>query len=166
MSKFNKKTRQKIVDDYLNDTGKNTFKADEFVLWLETQPDHPAYNAFHGRDDELLWQAKLNLARQLASGLRIIVKSEVIESEMPSIKVTEYPAYISPVANRKLGGGYEAFDPDSSKSQEELRRQAGVYLAGWLNRYRGCAEHINVNLKPIEDIVRLLRDDKTVEDVA
>ena len=165
MSKFNKKTRQRMVDDYLNDTGRNTFKADEFVLWLETQPDLPAYDAFHGRDDELLWQAKLNLARQLASGLRIVVKSEVIEAEMPSIKVTEYPAYISPVANRKLGGGYEAFDPDSSRSQEELRRQAGVYLAGWLNRYRGCAEHIGVDLKPIEDIVRLLRDDK-VEDVA
>ena len=80
MSKFNKKTRQKMVDDYLNDTGRNTFKADEFVLWLETQPDHPAYNAFHGRDDELLWQAKLNLARQLASGLRIVVKSEVVRS--------------------------------------------------------------------------------------
>tara|TARA_R100000654_G_scaffold61050_1_gene87921 strand:- start:746 stop:1246 length:501 start_codon:yes stop_codon:yes gene_type:complete len=166
MSKFNKKTRQKMVDDYLNDTGRNTFKADEFVLWLETQPDHPAYAAFHGRDDELLWQAKLNLARQLASGLRIVVKSEIIESATPSFKVTEYPAYISPVASRKLGGGYQAFDPDDPKSQEELRKQAGVYLAGWLSRYRGCAEHIGVDLKPIEDIVRVLRDDKTKEEVA
>ena len=58
--------------------------------------------------------------------------------------------------------GYEAFDPDSEKSQEELRRQAGVYLAGWLNRYRGCAEHIGIDLTPIEDIVRVLRDDKTI----
>ena len=30
-----------MVDDYLNDTGRNTFKADEFITWLETQPDHP-----------------------------------------------------------------------------------------------------------------------------
>ena len=40
----------------------------------------------------------------------------------------------------------------SEKSQEELRRQAGVYLAGWLSRYRGCAEHIGVDLTPIESI--------------
>mgnify|MGYP003136021467 FL=1 len=166
MSKFNKKTRQKMVDDYLNDTGRNTFKADEFITWLDTQPDHPLHASFHGRDDELLWHAKLNLARQFVSGLRIVVKSEVVEAEVQSIKVTEYPAYISPVSTRKLGGGYEAFDPDSEKSQEELRRQAGVYLAGWLNRYRGCAEHIGVDLTPIEDIVRVLRDDKIKEEVA
>jgi len=162
MSKFNKKTRQKMVDDYLNDTGRNTFKADEFITWLDTQPDHPLHASFHERDGELLWQAKLNLARQFVSGLRIVIKSEVIESAVPTIKVTEYPAYISPVSTRKFGGGYEAFDPDSEKSQEELRRQAGVYLAGWLNRYRGCAEHIGVDLTPIEDIVRVLRDDKTI----
>ena len=34
------------------------------------------------------------------------------------------------------------FDPSDVGSQAELRRQAGVSLASWLERYRGCAEHI------------------------
>jgi len=43
-----------------------------------------------------------------------------------------------------------------------LRKQAGVSLAAWLNRFRGCAENIGVDLTPIEDIVRTLRDDEEI----
>jgi hypothetical protein len=166
MAKFSKKTKQKIIDDYLNDTGKNSFVAEEFVTWLQDKPDHVAYNAFHGQDDHLLWQAKLQLARQFVSGLRIVVKSEVVESEVRSIKVTEYPAMISPTTTRRQGGGYVAFDPESAQSQAELRKQAGVALAAWLDRYRGCAEHIGVDLTSIENIVLVLRDDASIKESA
>ena len=161
MGNFARKTRQRIILGYLADTGRNMFVPEEFVTWLLDHPEHEMYKAFHGRDDELLWQAKLDLARQLASGLRIVVKQEEVQqSEVVSIKVAEYPAYISPVAQRKEGGGYEPFDPDDEASQEELRRQAGVALAAWLNRFRGSAEHIGLDMTPIENIVRILRDDK------
>ena len=161
MGNFARKTRQRIILGYLADTGRNMFVPEEFVTWLLDHPEHEMYKAFHGRDDELLWQAKLDLARQLASGLRIVVKQEEVQqSDGVSIKVAEYPAYISPVAQRKEGGGYEPFDPDDERSQEELRRQAGVALAAWLNRFRGSAEHIGLDMTPIEDIVRILRNDK------
>ena len=161
MGNFARKTRQRIILGYLADTGRNMFVPEEFVTWLLDHPEHEMYKAFHGRDDELLWQAKLDLARHLASGLRIVVKQEdVQQSDVVSIKVAEYPAYISPVAKRKEGGGYEPFDPDDEASQEELRRQAGVALAAWLNRFRGSAEHIGLDMTPIEDIVRILRNDK------
>ena len=161
MSNFARKTRQRIILGYLADTGRNMFVPEEFVTWLLDHPEHEMYKAFHGRDDELLWQAKLDLARQLASGLRIVVKQEEVQqSDVVSIKVAEYPAYISPVAKRKEGGGYEPFDPDDEASQEELRRQAGVALAAWLNRFRGSAEHIGLDMTPVEEIVRILRDDK------
>ena len=161
MGYFARKTRQRIILGYLADTGKNMFVPDEFVTWLLDHPEHELYETFHGRDEELLWQAKLDLARQLASGLWIVVKQEEVQqSEVVSIKVAEYPAYISPVAKRKEGGGYEPFDPDDEASQEELRRQAGVALAAWLNRFRGSAEHIGLDMTPIEDIVRILRNDK------
>lgn len=162
MGNFARKTKQRIIDEYLQATGLNIFKADEFVDWLATQPEHEMYDAFYGIDDSTAarnW--RIDMARRMASGLRIVVKQEEVQqSEVVSIKVAEYPAYISPVAKRKEGGGYERFDPKDEASQEELRRQAGVWLAGWLNRYRGAAEHIGLDMTPIEDIVRILRDDK------
>ena len=62
-----------------------------------------------------------------------------------------------------MGGGYEPFDPESEESQAELRRQAGVQLAAWLNRYRGAAEHIGLDMTPIEEMATILRDEKEVE---
>lgn len=165
LARFNKKTKQKIIDAYLNDTGRNVFVPEEFVLWLEDKPNHIAYKAFHGQDDHLLWQAKLQLARQFVSGLRIVVKEEVIERKTKTIQVktTEYPAMISPVQTRKTGtGGYISFDPESPQSQAELRKQAGIALAAWLDRFRGCAEHVGMDLTHIEDTVRVLRDDAAI----
>ena len=166
MAYFSKKTKQRIMDDYLNATGRNTYDPKEFVMWLKDQPDHEAHRAFWGTsDEEAAMQWRIDLARRFASGLRIVAKTEVIESEVRRIKVTEYPAYISPVTTRRQGGGYEPFDPESEESQAELRRQAGVQLAAWLNRYRGAAEQIGLDMTPLEKMAMILRDEKE-EDAA
>ena len=51
MSNFARKTKQRIIDEYLQATGLNIFKADEFVDWLANQPEHEMYKAFYGTDD-------------------------------------------------------------------------------------------------------------------
>ena len=56
MAYFSKKTKQRIMDDYLNATGRNTYDPKEFVMWLKDQPDHEAYKAFWGTSDEELLQ--------------------------------------------------------------------------------------------------------------
>jgi hypothetical protein len=161
MAYFSKKTKQRIMDDYLNLTGRNIYVPEEFLLWLKDQPDHEAHKAFWGTNDEdAAMQWRIDLARRFASGLRIVAKTEVIESEVRRVKVTEYPAYISPVTTRRQGGGYEPFNPDSEESQAELRRQAGVALAAWLNRYRGAAENVGLDMTPIERMAETLRDEK------
>ena len=160
MSNFAKKTKQRIIDEYLQTTGLNIFKPDEFVDWLATQPEHELYDAFYGMDDSVAarnW--RIDKARQMASGLRIVVEQTHIE-QSDKVLTIEYPAYISPVATRKSGGGYEPFDPDDEDAQYELRKQAGVTLAAWLNRYRGSAENIGLDLTSVEYIVRVLRDDR------
>ena len=158
---FSKKTKQRIIDDYLQKTGLNLFKATEFVDWLAGQPEHEAYDAFYGVSDaEAARQWRIDLARRMASGLRIVAKVEVIESEVRAIKVVEYPAYISPVSKRRDGGGYEPFAPSDEVAQAELRRQAGVALAAWLERFRGAAENIGLDMTPVEQMVHILRDDK------
>ena len=161
MSNFSKKTKQRIIDDYLQKTGANMFVPTHFVDWLVTQPEHEAYPEFYAMDDtHHARENRINLARRLASGLRIVVKSEEVESSVISIKVTEYPAYISPMSKRREGGGYEPFDPSDANAQAELRRQAGASLAAWLGRFRGCAEHVGLDMTPLESIVHVLRDDK------
>jgi len=101
MSNFARKTKQRIIDDYLQATGYNIFKADEFVDWLANQPEHEMYSAFYGTDDATAArQWRIDMARRMASGLRIVVKQEEVQqSSVVSIKVAEYPAYISPVSN-------------------------------------------------------------------
>ena len=165
MAYFSKKTKQRIIDDYLQPRQARTClsRRSSLIGWLIILIMKPT--RLSGRDDELLNEAKLDLARRFASGLRIVAKTEVIESEVRRIKVTEYPAYISPVTTRRQGGGYEPFDPESEESQAELRRQAGVQLAAWLNRYRGAAEHIGLDMTPIEEMAMILRDEKE-EDAA
>tara|TARA_R110001583_G_scaffold40337_1_gene128900 strand:- start:40 stop:579 length:540 start_codon:yes stop_codon:yes gene_type:complete len=161
MAGFPKKERQRIIDEYLAASGNNMFVPHEFVAWLEEQPDHEAYEWFFGSgDEEAAKQWRIQMARQMASGLRIVVQDTVTNNEVVSIKVIEYPTFISPVAMRKKGGGYEKFDPENETDQQELRRQAATALASWLSRYRGCAENFGVNVSAIEDITKVLRDVK------
>ena len=161
MAYFSKDTKQRIIDDYLQNTGANMFVPSEFVDWLSGQPEHEAYDAFYGMDDaEAARQHRIDMARSMASGLRIVAKTETVDNKVVSIKVTEYPAYISPVAKRRDGGGYEPFDPNDEVAQAELRRQAGVALAAWLERFRGAAENVGLDMTPLEKMVHVLRDDK------
>ncbi|CAB4167206.1 hypothetical protein UFOVP858_19 [uncultured Caudovirales phage] len=156
MSGFPTKERQRIVDEYLQATGRNMFVPGEFVDWLKGQPKHEAYPWFYGMTDgDAARQWRIDLARRMASGLRIVVRDE--EPETSTIVVREYPAFVSPVDGRKDGGGYAPFDPRSEIDQAELRRQAAVSLTSWLNRYRGCAENIGVDVSPLEEIAVSLR---------
>ena len=156
MSGFPKKERQRIVDEYLQATGRNMFVPGEFVDWLGGQPEHEAYGWFYGLDDtEAARQYRIDLARRMASGLRLVVSD--VEAETRTIVVREYPAYISPVAARREGGGYAPFDPRSEIDQAELRRQAAVSLTSWLNRFRGCAENVGLDMEPLERVAAALR---------
>ena len=167
MAGFPKKERQRIIDEYLAASGRNMFVPHEFVDWLGAQPDHEAYEWFYGMDDvEAARQYRIGLARQMASGLRIVIKESQEQEQLPIIiKTREYPALISPRENRKNGGGYVAFDPENESDQQELRRQAATSMAAWLSRYRGCAESFGLDLTPLEEITQALRgveDDQRV----
>jgi hypothetical protein len=165
MAGFPKKERQRIIDEYLAASGRNMFVPREFVDWLRDYPDHEAYDWFYGMDDaEAAQQHRIQLARQMASGLRIVVQDSDPEDQVVNITVREYPTFISPVNLRRKGGGYERFDPDDEGSQQELRRQAATALASWLSRYRGCAENIGIDLSGFEDVAQTLRG--VEEDVA
>ena len=158
-SGFPKKERQRIIDEYLAASGRNMFVPHEFVDWLKEQPQHEAYDWFYGTDDaEAARRHRIQMARQMASGLRIVIQESDPQDQVVHINVREYPAFVSPVRLRKQGGGYARFDPNSEESQRELRRQAASAMAAWLSRYRGCAEKFGLDMQPLEYVVETLRE--------
>ena len=134
---FTKRDRQKIIDGYLQDSGENMFSASGFVDWLSERPDHQAYSWFFAKDDEAAAREyRIGLARQMASGLRIVSNvSTVTEANVVQIITHEYPAYVSPMAGRRTGGGYERFDPEDAEHIAELQRQGARAQRSWLDRY-------------------------------
>lgn len=156
---FTKANRQKIIDGYLVATGANFFVPSEFIDWLGQQPDHEAYEWFFGSGDEdAAREHRISMARQMASGLRIVARVQTMPeaSATVSVQVREFPALVSPVAGRKDGGGYQHFHPEDPEMVLELRQQGAVALRSWLARYAGVADIAGVDVTPIEKIAASL----------
>lgn len=151
---FNRATRQRIIDGYLAATGRNMFVASEFVDWLADQPEHEAYPLIYAKDDEsAAREFRIDLARRMASGLRITVtRSNMDSAKVVHITTREYPAYVSPMSGRRSGGGYGRFDPDDAEAIAELMRQGATALRGWLARYRGAFEASGFDMAAIEEL--------------
>ena len=141
MSGFTKQRRQRIIDNYLAESGANAFVASEFIDWLSGHPEHEAYSAFFSISDEEAARAyRIEMARRFVRGLRITVSEQKVEGEDRSISVrmVEAPRYVSPVANRHEGGGYVPYDPGSPADVAELRRQATGQLRSWYRRHESA----------------------------
>jgi hypothetical protein len=139
MSGFTKQRRQRIIDEYLAQTGNNTFKPGEFIDWLADKPDHEAYGAFYALDDAEAARAyRIELARRFVNGLRIVVVTETVETTTNTIitHAEDAPKYFSPPENRHTdGGGYVAYDPTDAASVASFRREAATALGSWKRRY-------------------------------
>lgn len=159
MATFTKADRQRIIDGYLSESGANLFVPAEFIDWLAGQKDHEAYGWFFGRSDaETAREHRVWMARQMASGLRIVasVSEAPNAGSVVSVRVREFPAFISPVAGRMAGGGYEPFDPDDAESVAELQRQGATALRSWLRRYGGLLDMMGADRAPIDEIASKL----------
>ena len=146
------KTRQRIIDGYLAETGHNLFVPAQFVDWLAVRPDHEAYPIIYGKSDgEAAREYRISLARRLASGLRITVTREETRDSVVRIVTREYPALVSPVADRRAGGGYQ---PMEDAHLGELRAQGRTALRAWIARYRGAFEADGVSMDAISAIAQ------------
>jgi len=147
---FKQKNRQRIIDGYLAETGRNIFLPREFVEWLADKPDHEAYPIIFAKSDgEAAMEYRVDLARRIAAGLRVTVTHSEVVNRVVHVTTREYPAFVSPVAHRRGGGGYQPFD-ETGNHTAELRAQGRVALRGWLERYRGAFEADGVDLSGIE----------------
>jgi hypothetical protein len=146
--------KQKVIDGYLQDSGRNQFVPAEFLGWLKNKPDHECYEVFFGMTDEAAAQAyREELVRKWVSGLRIVVRAEADQTRtIGTVEVREYsvPLYHSPVAGRREGGGYIPTDPSDPSHLAELARQGAVALAAWIERYEGTAIALGADLSGVK----------------
>lgn len=152
--------KQRIIDEYLSETGKNLFNPGEFLEWLRERPDHACYPVFFGQsDEEAAFEHRKELVRKWVSGLRIVVTESASGGEAQNIKVTERsaPAMFSPMSLRKTGGGYFAFNPDDPEHVDQIAAEAAMALDSWLERYGGIAELKGCKIADIKKTVGKLR---------
>lgn len=155
MAGFTKADRQRIIDGYLTESGANMFVPADFIDWLSERPDHEAYEWFYGQGDETAAREhRIGMARQMANGLRITVKVSTAPAKgtVVNVRVREFPAFVSRMAGRKAGGGYEPFDPSDATAMAELRNQGACAMRSWLARYRGVFEAAGFDLSALEQI--------------
>lgn len=158
MPAWSARERQRVVDAYLNSSGRNQFVPREFLAWLRERPDHPVYPVFFAMDDADAAQAwREGRVRHWVSGLRIAVRTpDAGPSAVAGVVVRELPAMVSPAAGRSAGGGYAPVDPSDPAMLAELRRQAAGALDSWLGRYAGVTELAGVDTTPIREIAARL----------
>jgi len=168
--RFTKKDRQDIIDDYLNQTGRNIYVPSEFIDWLRDNPGHKIYNNFFGAsDEEMADKHRENMARQFVSGLRITIK--ISELPMPSkienlkVEAVDVPSLISPINNRANGGGYVSVDVKDTDTMTELAMQAHQSLKSWRKRYAGTCALSGIDISEIDSILEELKA-KTVKEEA
>ena len=96
---------------------------------------HPAFEWFQWDDETAADQYRIWQARTFVQGLRI--KFEVITTKrsISGVVVREAPAYVSPIEDRRAGGGYLQVDMDNADHVAELLRQASVSFETWVRRY-------------------------------
>ena len=104
------------------------------------------------------------LATQFVSGLKLVVSEQIITGSTASFVVSEYPALISPVSDRKSGGGYHHFDPDSEQDRVEIETQAARTFTAWINNYRSVAQRNGLDLTQMEEFVIILRGEPGMEE--
>jgi hypothetical protein len=161
MSRFTKELRQQIVEDF---SRRHNGLYDPALFLKEVREkgkDHPAYDWFEWDQSKAAQEHQLWQARSFAKDLRVsFTVEEVGRSGAVTVKTTEMPAVISPVAGRKDGGGYVLTDPNDPEHIAEHCRQAGTALLSWMNRYKAALLHVEGSTKSIERLASELQSVK------
>lgn len=138
--KLSKADRQRIVKDYADRHG-GKFEINGFLREVRaSNGTHEAWPWFEWDPFKAHEEHLRNQAREFVQGLTITFKIEMIERNVGAVIVREAPAYISPVANRRDGGGYHSVDPNNPEHRAEIARQGLVALESWVDRYGGILE--------------------------
>lgn len=162
---LSRQDRQKIVNDYLQETGRNMLVPSEFIDWLKDKTEHPCHGIFFGKSDSEAAQAwRIDQVRSWVSGLRITVTvPEQVRTVIGKITVEEVslPAAFSPMAGRKESGGYVTTDPKDPQHLQEIAMQGAQAMRQWIERYSGVAALFGIDTSAASKIADKLELQKS-----
>ncbi len=123
----------------------------------DTGEKHPAYTWFEWDAAKAAYEYQLEQAREFARDLKVTFTVETVgRSKAIKVVQTSMPMVLSPVENRKDGGGYVLVDPKLPDHMVEHCRQAAVALRSWVNRYEAAMLHASIRVDIVEDIATRL----------
>ena len=145
--RYTPEERAEIVAEHLVRHG-GVVNTEKFLLEA-ADPEHPAHAYFEWDNSDAAHQFRLSQVRRFV----IVERPSVVERTIGT--VTFVPNLVSPMSERRRGGGYIEFDtPDG---QTELRSQAlldGSGLRAWLRRFRCVLE--DDEIVAAEELVEVL----------
>lgn len=150
MARFTKALRQQIVQEFAEKNG-GWFDPPAFVAAVQKAgPKHPAFEWFEWDDRNAAHEFRLDQARDFARGL--VVRFEVRTMHRGSFRIVErtVPLALSPVGERRGGGGYYMTDPNDPEHMAELCRQAAQSLRWFISRYEGALAYAGASVGPLE----------------
>lgn len=141
-----------------------------FLDWLRVRTDEPLWRLFFGMSDqEAAEKWRINLVRNMASGLRIRIRV----SAMPpparvgmvkqGVESIEAPAFISPMDERHAGSAYRAAEPGSDAYWLSLRLEAAQQLEAVLKRHSATFYAAEIDPARLRRIIEDLRPDNDEE---
>jgi hypothetical protein len=155
--RLSKAKRQEIVREFaIRHNG--AFNPSLFLDEVKrTGKDHPAYGWFEWNRDKAANAYQLEQAREFARDLRVSFTVETVGRRTPlTVRVSEMPAVLSPMAGRQSGGGYVLVDPADPAHLAEHRLQAAAALRQWWARYEGAALASGIERAILDELIASL----------
>lgn len=155
--RYTKDERQRIIDDFAK-AHKGVFDPAIFLKDVErVGKSHPAFGWYEWDDSKAAREYRLWQTRIFVRDLKVQFDVETVgRSGSITVRSTEAPMLLSPLDNRRDGGGYYVLDPKNQDHTTELCRQAGLALRAWLDRYQAALLHTGTSPVAIEKIARSL----------
>lgn len=165
MARFTKQQRQEIIRDFCLRRNRE-FDAKLFAKEVrETGPSHPAYGWFQWDDDRAAEEYRIWQAREFSRGLKVSFSiEEVGRSGTVKVREVQAPMLVSPMSERRSGGGYFLTDPENPQHMAELCEQAAIDLGRWLKRYEAAILHAGGSVAAIRKQIAALERAAPVEE--
>ena len=158
MARFTKSLRQKIIKEFCASRNLVQFDARLFEQHVrEAGPDHAAYGWFEWDDSKAALEHRIWQARIFAQGLKITFQVEDIGRGKVTVREVEMPMLLSPLDQRRSGGGYFISNPDNPEHMDEFCLQAATDLERWLRRYGAALSHAGGSVASVERQLKLLQ---------
>jgi hypothetical protein len=158
MNRFTREVRQRIVEDHARRHG-GVFDAAVFLEEVQVKgPAHLAFAWFEWADATAAHQHRLEQARDFVRDLKVVFRIEEI-SRSGTITVSySAPLVLSPMAERRGGGGYVIADFNDPRHMALLCEEGAATLRSWLRRYEVCLPHVSMPRKSVERLVEVLEE--------